>query len=77
MSNHQYCLMLIEQRRLIVFHLLEDSAHQRFANKATTVTYSVLVAETVQRTLLTLIEQDGHFIFAGLLLLHVKNINST
>ena len=56
--------LLIKQRRLIVFDLLEDSPHEGLANETATVLDLVPLAESVQRALLTVVEQDTYPIFS-------------
>jgi len=57
-------LSLIKQRRLIVIDLLEDSPHEGLANETATVLDLVPLAESVQRALLTVVEQDTYPIFS-------------
>lgn len=38
----------IEQSGLVVFHLLEDCPHERFANEAALVGHTVFIAVAVQ-----------------------------
>ncbi len=69
--------MSIEQSRLVFFHLLEDGPHQCLANEPATVGNPVLVAETIQGALLALVEQNSHFMFAGLLFQGVYRLKIT
>ena len=50
--------MLIKQRWLVLFHLLEDSPHERFADKSAFIGHAVFLAEPIQCAQFALVEQD-------------------
>lgn len=54
----------VEKCRLIILYLFENRAHERLADETTTVLDVVLIAETVQRPLLTFVEHDTDSMFA-------------
>ena len=49
---------LVEERRLIILYLLEDGAHERFANQTTSILHTVFQAEFIQRPLFPFVEHD-------------------
>ena len=61
------CLLLIKECRLVAIYFLEYRAHERLANKAASIGDAVFLAEAIQYPHFALVEQDGDFIFAGLL----------
>ena len=65
--RHFYLFILIEECRLVVFDLLKYRPHEGFADEAALIGDTVLLAETIQRFYLALVEQDGDLIFAWLL----------
>ena len=56
---------LVEERRLIIVHPLENSAHQCLADEAAFIDDSVMRAITLQHLAFALIEQNGNPMFAG------------
>ena len=50
--------MLIKQRWLVLFHLLEYSPHERFADKAAVVGHAIFLAEPIHCAQFALVEQD-------------------
>ena len=60
------CFVSVEKCGLVVIHLFEYRPHQRLANKPAAIGDTVFLAEAVQSPILTLVEQDGYFEFAGL-----------
>ena len=55
---------LVEQGGLVVFYFLKDGAHEGFADELAAIGDAVAFAETVQRPLFALVEEDGYSIFA-------------
>lgn len=51
-------LYLVEEGWLVLFHLLEYSPHERFADKSAFVGHAVFLAEPIQCAQFALVEQD-------------------
>ncbi len=49
---------LIKEGWLVIFHLLEYSPHERFADEAAFVGHAVFLAEPIQCAQFALVEQD-------------------
>lgn len=62
--------MSIEQRRLVVVHLLEDSPHECLPDQPASIAHAIARAETIQCAHLTLVEHDRDPEFASLLFHH-------
>ena len=63
--SEREAFFLVEEGRLVGFYFLENGAHEYLSDEPTAVGDPVFVAETIQGSLLILIEKDGDFMFAG------------
>ena len=55
---------LVKQSRLVGIEFFEDGSHKRLADKSATVGHTVLIAKTIQGTLLVFVEKNGNPMFA-------------
>ena len=74
MPPEKEAFLLVEERRLVIIHFLEDGSHQRLAEEPAAIRHAVPFAETLQGPAFTLVEQNGYSIFARRLLHHIDSL---